>query len=81
VGRFAFSAWSTENRDMSLAERIKRIFGAGSGDDAAAEREEYALPDPGEAGLRSGVPGQVADGARAVAHELDEFKAPRDPNP
>jgi hypothetical protein len=66
---------------MSLAERIKRIFSAGSGDDDAAEHEEYHLPDDGESGLRSGVPGPVADSARAVADELDEFKAPRDPNP
>jgi hypothetical protein len=73
--------WSTENREMSLAERIKRIFSAGPGDDDAAEREEYHLPDDGESGLRSGEPGAIEDSARAVAHELDEFKAPRDPNP
>jgi hypothetical protein len=79
--RLAFSARSAENRGMSLTGRIKRIFRAGSADDAVAEREEYALPDAGEAGLRSGVPGPVADGARAVADELGEFKAPLDPNP
>ena len=62
---------------------LRRLFGAQPADDEAAEREEYRLPDTGEESLESGggIPGPLEDSARGVAHELDEFKAPRDPNP
>jgi hypothetical protein len=65
----------------SPGEWLRRMFGAQPADAEAAEREEYTLPDTGEATPENGVPGPLEDSARAVAHELDEFKAPRDPNP
>jgi hypothetical protein len=62
---------------------LKRLFGSQSEDDEVAEREEYTLPDTSQESLEQGghIPGPLEDSARAVGHELDEFKAPRDPNP
>ena len=62
---------------------LRRLFGSRPEDDEVAEREEYTLPDTSQESLEEGghIPGPLEDSARAVGHELDEFKAPRDPNP
>ena len=62
---------------------LRRLFGSQPEDDEVAEREEYTLPDTSQESLEQGghIPGPLEDSARGVGHELDEFKAPRDPNP
>jgi hypothetical protein len=67
---------------MSLLSRLAKLFSSGPGDDAAAEREEFGLPDPGEAELRRerfGPPYAPGAAAEAAEQELDTFKAPREP--
>jgi hypothetical protein len=62
---------------------IRRLFSSSGREDEAAEREEYGLPDRGEAELGRGRSGSFAgaEGAEVAADELDEFKAPPDPAP
>ncbi len=52
-------------------------------DEEATEREEYGLPDRGEAQVQSEQFLGLATGeaAEAALNELDEFKPPRDPSP
>jgi len=52
-------------------------------DEEATEREEYGLPDRGEAVVESSrYVGLASDeAAQAALDELGEFKQPRDPNP
>jgi hypothetical protein len=67
---------------VGVGDWLRRIFSSGSPDDEAAEHEEYGLPDRGEEVLRSGeVPSLYAEGTQAFEDELDEFKAPPDPDP
>ncbi len=68
---------------MGLGNRLRRLFSSSRADDEAAEREEYGLPDRGEAGLERDGLGSFAgsEATEAAEEELDEFKAPPDPAP
>jgi hypothetical protein len=60
---------------------IRRLFSFSGADDEAVEREEYGLPDRGEAELERDRLGSFAsaEATQAAEDELDEFKAPPDP--
>ena len=68
---------------MGFGNWIRRLFPSSGAEDEAAEREEYGLPDRGEAELEQGRLGSFAgaESAQAAQEELDEFKAPPDPAP
>lgn len=67
---------------MSLASTLKRIFGGRvSPDDQSDEQEEFGAPDPGVTELRRRVADPYGGDLNAVAHELEDLKGPRDPNP
>jgi hypothetical protein len=68
---------------MGFGQWIRGLFSSIGADDEAAEREEYNLPDRGEADLERGVVGAFPspEGTEAAEAELDEFKAPPDPAP
>jgi hypothetical protein len=62
---------------------MRRLFSSAGRDDEAAEREEYGVPDRGQAELerdRRG-PFAVSEGAQAAEEELAEFKPPPDQAP
>ncbi|HEX4407051.1 MAG TPA: hypothetical protein VH560_19565 [Polyangia bacterium] len=61
---------------MSIADWIKRLRGAPSSTDEAAEIEEYGARDHRDPPLQAEYPGP-----RDAANDLGEFRAPRDPNP
>jgi hypothetical protein len=67
---------------VRFGDWVRRLLSS-SGSDEAAEREEYGVPDRGEAELERDKLGPFAasEGAEAAAAGLDEFKAPRDPAP
>jgi hypothetical protein len=68
---------------------LRNLFSSGTREDEAAEREEYGMPDRGEAELRRDVGGGVGmtgglageDAAEVAAEDLGELKPPRDPAP
>ncbi len=67
---------------MSLGTMIKRILGGSpSPDDESVEQEEFGAPDPGVADLEHRPSDPYGGDLGAVAHELEGFKAPPDPNP
>ena len=68
---------------MSLGSWLRRVFSSATPDDEAAEREDYGARDRGEAELeRDRFSGNFAStaGAQEAADELDELKAPREPD-
>lgn len=68
---------------MSFMDKLRSLFSSQSGEEAAAEREEYGLPDEGEAELRSaGGPGYAGmETERLAEDDLGELKPPPDPAP
>lgn len=68
---------------VGLGNWIRGLFSSGRGDDEAAEREEYGVPDRGEHESERARFGTFADAeaSEAAADELDELKPPRDPAP
>ncbi|HET7649010.1 MAG TPA: hypothetical protein VFK17_10590 [Gaiellaceae bacterium] len=68
---------------MSLLDRLRSLLSPGSGEEAAAEREEYGLPDEGEAELRTAGGPEYAgmETERLAEDDLDELKPPPDPAP
>jgi hypothetical protein len=69
---------------MGLLSWLRRTFSSVDPDEEAAEREEFGVPDRGEAEIRRDrYSGDFssAEGAQAARDELDALKPPRDPNP
>jgi hypothetical protein len=68
---------------VGVGNWIRGLFSSNRGDDEAAEREEYGVPDRGDHDGERASLGTFADAeaTEAAAGELDEFKAPRDPAP
>ena len=68
---------------VSFGDWIRRLFSSSGTDDEAAQREEYGIPDRGDAELQRDRLGPFAgsEGAEAAQAGLDELKAPPDPNP
>jgi len=68
---------------VGFGQWIRGVFASSGPDDEAAEREEYNLPDPGEADIEQSEFSAIPDtaGAEAAEAELDEFEAPPDPSP
>jgi hypothetical protein len=67
---------------VGFGQWIRGIFSNIGPDDEAAEREEYNLPDPGEADLERNIGAYPSiEGTEAAEAELDDFKAPPDPAP
>ncbi|HEU5363534.1 MAG TPA: hypothetical protein VFU56_09350 [Gaiellaceae bacterium] len=68
---------------MGLMDTLRRLFSPGSGEEAAAEREEYGLPDTSGDELRTaGGPDYAGmESERLAEDDLDELKAPPDPEP
>jgi hypothetical protein len=66
---------------VRFGDWIRRLFSSGGTEDEAAQREEYGIPDRGEAELQRDRLGPLAEseGAAAAQAGLDELKAPRDP--
>jgi hypothetical protein len=68
---------------VGVGHWIRRLFSPSGPEEEAAAREEYGIPDRGEAALerdRSGPYG-LGEAAETAEEELDQFKAPPDPNP
>jgi hypothetical protein len=68
---------------VSLRAWLQRLWSGGR-DDETAEREEYGLPDRGEAQLERSEESSrfgLAEGAQAAEDDLSEFKPPSDPAP
>jgi hypothetical protein len=68
---------------VRFGDWIRRLFPSGGTEDEAAQREEYGIPDRGEAELQRDRLGPLAEseGAEAAQAGLDELNAPRDPAP
>jgi hypothetical protein len=69
---------------MKLSDRLRHLFSFSGPDEEAAEREEYDLPDEGEAEVerdRFAGPFATIEAADTAKEELDELKPPPDPNP
>lgn len=68
---------------VGLGDRIRRFFSFAGVDDEAAEREDYGVPDRGQAELDRDRFGTFAEseGAEVAEAELGELKPPRDPAP
>jgi hypothetical protein len=68
---------------VGLGNWIRRLFSPSGAEEEAAEREEYGVPDRGEAELERDGLGSFAgsEAAQAAEEELGEFKAPPDPAP
>jgi hypothetical protein len=68
---------------MSFMDKLRSLFSSRNGEEEAAEREEYGLPDERDAGLRTtGGPGYAGmETERLAEDELDELKPPPDPTP
>lgn len=68
---------------MSFMDKLRSLFATNTGEDAAAEREEYGLPDTSEAELRTaGGPGYAGmETERLAEDDLDELRPPPDPAP
>jgi hypothetical protein len=69
---------------MRFGDWIRRLFSSSGTDDEAAQREEYGVPDRGEAELERDRLGRTlaeSEGAEAAQAGLDELKPPRDPAP
>jgi hypothetical protein len=71
---------------MGLGNWMRRLFGSGvSRDDEEAEREEYGSRDRGEADLERLDQGSLSfpagQAAEVAEGDLQDFEAPRDPNP
>ena len=68
---------------MGFGNWIRKLFSPTRVDDEAAEREEYGIPDRGEAALERDRFGSFArtEAAEAAEEELEEFKPPQDPAP
>jgi hypothetical protein len=68
---------------VSIGTWLRRLFASVGPDDEAAAREEFGLPDPGEAELeRQRLSSRVAaaEGAEAARDELETLKRPPDPD-
>jgi hypothetical protein len=68
---------------MALMDRLRKLFSPGSGEEAAAEREEYGLPDTSDEALRTAGGPEYAgmETERLAEDDLDELKPPPDPSP
>jgi hypothetical protein len=68
---------------VAVLGRIRSWFSSFGAGDEAAEREEYAIPDRGEAELDRDLSGSFAEreGAELALDELDELRPPPDPAP
>jgi hypothetical protein len=68
---------------MSIMDRLRQLFSPGSGEEAAAEREEYGTSSAGDEQLRAaGGPGHAGLETEQLAEDdLDELKRPPDPAP
>ena len=68
---------------MSFMDKLRSLFSSQSGEEAAAEHEEYGLPDEGEAELRTaGGPGYAGmETERLAEDDLAELKPPPDLDP
>jgi hypothetical protein len=66
--------------DMALMDRLRALFSPGTGEEAAAEREEYGLPDTSGEQLRTAGGPEYAgmETERLAEDDLDELKAPPD---
>jgi hypothetical protein len=69
---------------VNLKAWLGRLWSSGGRSDEAAEREEYGLPDRGDADLvRSEESSRfpLGEGAEAAEGDLAEFEHPSDPAP
>jgi hypothetical protein len=68
---------------VGFGDWIRRLFPSSGAAAEAAEREEYGVPDRGEAELDRDRFGTFAEreGAELAEDELDELKPPPDPAP
>jgi hypothetical protein len=68
---------------MAFLDRLRRLLSPSTGEEEAAEREEYRLPDTSEEELRAaGGPGYAGMETEQLAEDdLGELKAPPDPDP
>jgi hypothetical protein len=66
---------------MTFLDRLKGLLSPSTGEEAAAEREEYGLPDASDEALRtSGGPDYAGMETEKLAEDdLDELKPPHDP--
>jgi hypothetical protein len=66
-----------------VLSRIRSWFSSFGAGDEAADREEFGIPDRGEAELDRDLSGSFAEreGAELAQDELDELRPPRDPAP
>ncbi len=64
---------------VSLGTWFRRLFSSTGAGDEAAEREEYGIPDRGEAELERDRFGSFAEGegTRTAEANLEEFEEPR----
>lgn len=68
---------------MAFMDRLRRLLSPSTGEEEAAEREEYGLPDTSEEELRTAGGPEYAgmETERLAEDDLDELKAPPDPAP
>jgi hypothetical protein len=68
---------------MAFMDRLRKLFSPDSGEEAAAEREEYGLPDTSDEALRTagGLEYAGMETERLAEDDLDELKPPPDPSP
>jgi len=69
---------------MKLISWLRRLFPSGGPEAEAVEREEYGVPDRGEAEVerdRFRGPYPTVEGSDLVEDELESFEPPRDPAP
>ena len=68
---------------MALMDRLRKLFSPGTGEEAAAEREEYGLPETSDDQLRATGGPEYArmETERLAEDDLDELKPPPDPAP
>ncbi|HET7136966.1 MAG TPA: hypothetical protein VFI04_01310 [Gaiellaceae bacterium] len=68
---------------MALMDRLRKLFSPGTGEEAAAEREEYGQSETSGDELRTaGGPDYAGmETERLAEDDLDELKAPPDPDP
>jgi hypothetical protein len=68
---------------VGLGDWIRRRISSSGAGNEAAQREEYGIPDRGEAELERDRFGSFAEteGSETAKDELSEFEPPRDPAP
>jgi hypothetical protein len=68
---------------VGVGNWIRSLFSSNRGEEEAAEREEYGLPNRPDRESERGRLGSFAgaEASEAADDELDELKAPRDPAP